>query len=153
MSIADPYRRTGRLQGACLCGAVQITVDGDYVAAIGACHCSRCQRSAGVMWAAFLASAAAVTVTGKVQRYASTAFSERAFCPVCGGNLWLRDSDSDGADYELMPALFPEAAEFPLISEIYTDCRPAYVPLAGSHATKTRAEWEASNRHVEGVTP
>jgi len=105
------------------------------------------------MWAAFLAEADAVTVTGPVTHYASTSFSERAFCKICGSNLWLRDSDDDSAAFELMPALFPEAAEFPLISEIYTDCRPAYVPLAGDHAQKTRAEWEAVNRHVEGDRP
>lgn len=104
------------------------------------------------MWAAFMAKASAVTVSGDVARYASTAFSERAFCPVCGSNLWLRDVE-DGADFEFMPALFPEAADFPLISEIYSDRRPAYVPLTGNHATRTRAEWEADNRHVEGDAP
>ena len=148
--MTDACRRTGRLEGACLCGAVQIRVEGDYVAAVGACHCGICQKSAGVLWAAFEASADAVTVTGDVARYASTPFAERTFCRVCGSNLWLRDTDDADAPYEFMPALFPEAAEFPLISEIYTDRRPAYVPLAGLHRTKTRAEWEAENRHVEG---
>jgi hypothetical protein len=90
---------------------------------------------------------------GEGARYASTPFAERAFCPVCGSNLWLRNTDDPAAEYELMPALFPEAAEFPLISEIYSDRRPAYVPLTGDHRTKTRAEWEAENRHVEGDMP
>jgi hypothetical protein len=148
--MIDAYRRTGQLSGRCLCGAVSLAIDGGYVAAVGACHCSKCQRSAGVMWAAFMADADAVTVTGKVATYASTPFAERTFCPVCGSNLWLRDGDDPKAAYELMPALFPEASAFPLISEIYTDCRPAYVPLTGDHRTKTRAEWEADNRHVEG---
>jgi hypothetical protein len=102
------------------------------------------------MWAAFMADADAVTVTGTWRPMPPRPFSERAFCPVCGSNLWLRDTDDPMAAYELMPALFPEAAEFPLISEIYTDCRPAYVPLSGEHRTKTRAEWEAENRHIEG---
>jgi hypothetical protein len=46
---ADDRRvsQTGRLSGACLCGAVHIAIDGHYVAAVGACHCSMCQRSAG----------------------------------------------------------------------------------------------------------
>lgn len=152
VSAADAFWRTGKMTGACLCGAVRIGVDGAYMGAVGVCHCGRCQRSAGVVWGAFAARSAAVTVTGQVARYASTAFSERAFCPVCGSNLWLRDTEDD-ADYELMPALFPEAAAFPLISEIYTDRRPAYVPLSGNHVTKTRAEWEAENRHVEGNMP
>jgi hypothetical protein len=151
--MIDAYRRSGQLSGSCLCGAVRLEIDGGFVAAVGACHCSICQRSAGVMWAAFMADADAVTATGEVTTYASTPFAERAFCPVCGSNLWLRDSDDPKAAYEFMPALFPEAAEFPLISEIYTDCRPAYVPLKGDHRTKTRAQWEAENRHVEGETP
>jgi hypothetical protein len=149
--MIEPYRRTGRLEGSCLCGGVKLGIDGNYVAGVGACHCSLCQKSAGVMWAAFEVSADAVSVTGEVARYNSTPFAERAFCPVCGSNLWLRDRDNDSAPYELMPALFPEAAAFPLISEIYTDCRPAYVPLRGRHTTRTRAEWEAGNRHVEGA--
>jgi hypothetical protein len=151
--MIDAYRRTGQMTGHCLCGAVTLSIDGNYIAAVGACHCSRCQRSAGVMWAAFEAEAEAVTVTGDVARYASTPFSERAFCPVCGSNLWLRNTDDPAAAYEFMPALFPEAAAFPLISEIYVDCRPAYVPLSGEHRTKTRAAWEAENRHIEGDMP
>lgn len=151
--MIDAYRKSGRLDGRCLCGSVRIRIDGDYVAAVGACHCGMCQRSSGTMWAAFSASREAVTVTGEVARYASTPFAERAFCPACGSNLWLRDTDDADADYELMPGLFPGAADFPLISEIYVDRRPAYLPLTGDHRTKTRAEWEADNRHVEGDLP
>ncbi|MFW5655845.1 MAG: GFA family protein [Roseicyclus sp.] len=147
------YRRTGRLDGRCLCGSVTIRVDGDHVAAVGVCHCTLCQRSSGLLWGAFEASAEAVTVTGEVTRHASTSFSERAFCPRCGSNLWLRDIGDDAAPYELMPALFPEAADFPLVSEIYIDRRPAYVPLTGDHRTATRAQWEAKNRHVKGDLP
>ncbi|MEX3017264.1 GFA family protein [Gymnodinialimonas hymeniacidonis] len=147
MSIADPYRTSGKLDGACLCGAVRITVDGDYIAAIGVCHCGICQRSNGVVWGAFQANADAVTVEGDVASYASTEFATRTFCPTCGSNLWLRDNE-EGAVYELMPALFPDAAGFPVISEIYTDCAPSYAALAGDHRRATKAEYEAKNRHV-----
>ncbi len=146
-----PHRRRGRLHGQCLCGAVTIAIGGDYIAAVGICHCGRCQRWAGLAWGAFVASAEAVA--GPVARYPSTPFAERAFCPRCGTHLWLRDRDAPAAEYELMPALFPQAAAFPLISEIYVDCRPAYVPLAGDHRTMTRADWEAQNRHIEGDLP
>lgn len=153
MSLAEGHRRTGQLDGACLCGAVQITVDGAHVAAVGVCHCSLCQRSSGLVWGAFEASADAVTVTGPVSRYASTPFSERAFCAVCGSNLWLRNTDAADAEYELMPALFPAARDFPLISEIYTDRAPAYASLSGDHRRATRAEYEARNPHLEGDMP
>ncbi|GAB5447154.1 GFA family protein [Gymnodinialimonas sp.] len=150
MSIADPYRTTGVLHGACLCKSVSITVDGDYIAAVGGCHCGICQKSNGVFWAAFQANADAVQVTGDVATYASTPFAERTFCPICGSNLWLRDTDDDAAVYELMPALFPDAAKFPLISEIYTDCAPAYATLSGDHRRATKAEYESKNPHIEG---
>ena len=67
--------------------------------------------------------------------------------------MWLRDTDRDGAAYGLMPGLLDGAAEFPLISEIYTDRAPAYAPLAGGHRRATRAEYEAKNRHIEGDQP
>jgi len=150
MSIVDPYRRTGRLSGRCLCGAVTLAVDGDYIAAIGACHCVMCQRWAGALYASFSASAEAVTVERPVTRYPSSHFAERAFCATCGSALWLRNTDKPDEDYELMPGLFPAAAEFPLISEIYTDRAPAYVPLAGDHARRTRAEYEAKAQCIKG---
>ncbi|MEJ6393341.1 GFA family protein [Gymnodinialimonas sp. 2305UL16-5] len=153
MSIADPYRRSGQLDGKCLCGSVGLHIDGDYVAAIGVCHCSNCQRSNGTAWGAFQASPDAVRITGNVARYASAPFAERVFCPVCGSNLWLRDTDAKDAPYEFMPALFPEAADFPLISEVYSDRAPAYASFAGDHRRVTRAEYEAKNPHVEGDMP
>ncbi len=152
-SWVDAYRRTDALTGQCLCGAVRVQVSGDHVAAVGVCHCGLCQQWSGTVWAAFEASPGAVTVTGEVARYASTPFSERAFCPRCGSHLWLRDTDDDTAPYELMPGIFAEAKEFPLISEIYTDRAPAYAPLSGDHRRATRAEYEAKNRHVEGDKP
>lgn len=149
MNIADPFLTKGRLEGACLCGSVRITVDGDHIAAIGVCHCGLCQRSNGVVWGAFQANEDAVTVQGDVTTYASTPFATRVFCPTCGSNLWLRDND-EGAVCELMPALFPEASDFPVVSKIYIDCAPAYAALAGDHRRATRADYEAKNPHIEG---
>lgn len=148
--LRDPYRRRGVLHGQCLCKSVSITVDGDYVAAVGACHCTMCQRSNGVLFAAFEASGDAVSFSGPVKCYASSSFSERAFCENCGSALWLRNTTPEDADFELMPGLFPDAHDFPLISEIYHDVAPAYVPLAGEHRRGTKAAYEAKNQIVEG---
>nr|WP_268821683.1 GFA family protein [Octadecabacter dasysiphoniae] len=139
------------MHGRCLCGDVRITVDGDYIAAIGACHCIMCQRNNGVVFAAFEASADAVSATGPVRTYASSEFAERTFCGTCGSPLWLRDTKGTYASaYELMPGLFADAAAFPLISEIYHDRAPAYVTLAGDHRRMTRADYEQKNLHIEG---
>jgi len=147
--LRAPYRRTGRLEGQCLCGSVTIKVDGDHVAALGACHCLMCQRWTGTVFMAFEAAAGSVSVTGPAVTHQTSGFAERAFCSTCGSALWLRNL-GDGADYELMPGLFPDAAAFPLVSEIYIDRAPAYVPLAGDHPRKTRALYEARNLFVEG---
>jgi hypothetical protein len=151
--VIDAHRRTGRLDGRCLCGAVSIRVDGAHVAAIGVCHCSMCQRWNGVLHGSFDAAPEAVDVEGAVTRYPATAFSERAFCPACGSHLWMRDTTEDGAAYELMPGLFPAARDFPLISEIYIDRAPVYIPLSGDHRRATRAEYEATHPHIEGDLP
>ena len=151
MSWIEAYRKTGRLEGRCLCGQVEITVDGPHLAAVGVCHCGMCQRWSGHTYGTFEAPPEAVTVTGEVARYASTDFAHRAFCPTCGTHLWMRNGE-DG-DYELQPGLFPQAAEFPLVSEIYTDKAPAYARLSGEHRRATQAEYEARNPHVEGDTP
>ena len=149
--VVEPFRRSGTLKGRCLCGSVTITVNGDYVAAVGACHCKMCQRSNGIIWAAFEASSDAVSATGPVQTYASSEFSERTFCGTCGSNLWLRDTAGRyDAGYELMPGLFEDAAHFPLISEIYHDRAPAYAAMAGGHKRKTRDEYEQKNLHIKG---
>ena len=143
------------LTGHCLCGAVTVTVAGEHDPRVGACHCRMCQRWSGGLFLCFNAKASAVTVTGEVARFRSSAFAERAFCPRCGSHLWFNDvkegAEPDG--YELMPGLFDEARAWPLRSEIYVDRAMASVHLAGEHRRKTRAEYEAKNRFVAGDTP
>ena len=137
------------MSGRCLRGAVT----GGHVAGAHACHCLMCQRWSGALHATFEADPNAVTVRGPVTRYASTQWSERAFCGTCGSHLWMRDTDDLAAVYELLPGLSKGAAAFPLISEIYTDRRPAYLPLSGEHRTKTRSEYERDNSAIEGDDP
>lgn len=138
----------GTLTGHCLCGAVTITVDGEHVPSPGACHCRMCQQWSGGMFMCFEAHANAVHVAGDVMRYASSRFSERAFCPSCGSHLWMRDIDQPDGNYELMPGLFDTAQDWPMRSEIYTD--RAIAPLAGDHPRATKAQYEAKNKFVEG---
>jgi hypothetical protein len=142
----------GAITGRCLCGAVTITVAGDHDPRVGACHCRMCQRWSGGLFLCFEADGSAVTVTGEVTRYRSSAFAERAFCPRCGSHLWFNDVE-DGASpqsYELMPGLFDAARIWPLRSEIYVDRAMESVHLLGDHRRKTRAEYEAENPFVDG---
>ena len=145
MSVAE-----GCLEGRCLCGDVTIIVNGAHDPRPGACHCRLCQRWSGGLFLCFNASQKAVTVTGPVTRFQSTAFAERAFCSNCGSHLWMRDLDGEDAGYDLMPGLFDAAVDWPMRSEIYTDRALACVRLAGDHRRATRAEYEAKNQHIKG---
>ncbi|MFN7595280.1 MAG: GFA family protein [Cereibacter sp.] len=140
-----------QLAGHCLCGAVTVRVAGPHDPRPGACHCRMCQRWSGGLFLCFSADAAGVTVDGPVTSYASSDFAERAFCPVCGSHLWMRDNT--GATYDLMPGLFDEARDQPLRSEVYADRAMASVRLQGDHRRATQAEYEQKNQHVAGVAP
>lgn len=140
------------MEGRCLCGAVEVTVRGGGVPQVSGCHCDLCRRWSGSMFTGFDVAPENVTATGEVARFASSHFSERVFCPVCGTHLWFRDTDGD-APFELSPGLFVEARDWPLDREVYADRAAAYLPLSGDHRRVTRADYERDNRFVDGDTP
>lgn len=142
-------KRQQGLTGACLCGGVTVAV-GRYRPDVSACHCRLCRVWAGGVQFGFEAPAEAVTVSGKVARYRASPFAERAFCPVCGSALWLRDDDGP---YEFLPGLFDGARDLPLVREVYADRAFACARLAGEHSRVTRAEYERDTPHVEGDMP
>ncbi|TCO69927.1 GFA family protein [Rhodovulum euryhalinum] len=138
--------RTTPLDGHCLCGAVHISAV-PRASSVSACHCSVCRRWSGAAIWCLDAAPTDVHVTGEVRTYRSSPFAERAFCPVCGTHLWIRD-DREG--YDLMPGLFEAASGFPLNHEVYADRAFAAVRLQGSHARISRADYEASHPFIEG---
>ena len=81
---------TTTYEGACFCGAVQVTVTGEPVAA-GYCHCSSCRSwSAAPVNAFTLWKPEAVKFTrggDKVGTYHKTEKSYRKYCTQCGGHL------------------------------------------------------------------
>lgn len=107
-----------------------------------------CLRWSGSVFLSFTAAADAVTVDGPVKRFQSTPFVERAFCVTCGTHLWMRNTQKDAEDYDLMPGLFDAAHDWPLHSEIYVDKAMASMRLEGNHRRKTEAEFEAENPHI-----
>lgn len=135
------------VDGACLCGAVRISVP-KAPGWVGACHCRMCQRWSGGVFLCFPADD--VQVTGDVSRFASSAFAERAFCPTCGSHLWMRDTSAPEGHYELMPGLFDAAKDWSLYSEVYADCAMASTQLNGAERKATRAAYESQNPHVQG---
>jgi hypothetical protein len=141
------------IEGSCLCGAVTIRLAA-HDPAVTACHCRMCLRWTGGPFAGFDAPVEAVSVSGDVTTYASSAFAERAFCPRCGSHLWFRDTVPAGRPYEFPPGLFPAADGFPLTREVYADRAPRWARFAGAHDRVGAAEYETDNPFVrEGDVP
>ena len=129
---------------------MRLVVDGAHEAGVGACHCGMCRRWSGGVFMVFTAEAGAVTAEGPVRRHASSGFAERAFCATCGSHLWFRETGDAGEPFELIAGLFPDAAGFPLISEIYADRAPAWARFEGDHPRRTAAAYEADFPSVAG---
>ncbi|QPH55771.1 GFA family protein [Pontivivens ytuae] len=135
--------------GQCLCGEIRISVRA-HADAVSACHCSLCRTWSGTIWMGLEAAPDAVTVEGTPRSYRSSSFAERAFCPTCGTQLWLRDDDGP---YELMPGLFPGSKSIPLTREVYADRTFAWAALAGEHTRVSATEYERKYPFVEGDQP
>ena len=92
------------LEGACLCGGVEYTVQDPE--GMGICHCTRCQRWTGSSLAAVLVDPSNFEVTkgqDLVGRYESE-LAPRHFCSNCGSSLY----DDLGAKYFVAAGLMRE---------------------------------------------
>lgn len=83
-------------RGACLCGAIRFTVEGDLPGP-DACHCSMCRKASGHYWASTDLPEARVRLEGvdKIRWYQSSAKVRRGFCSVCGSNLFWKPVSGD----------------------------------------------------------
>ena len=81
--------------GACFCGAVRFSVEGD-VGGVISCHCRDCQRLTGNYGALVVVDKAATTIEGEdaLRWYDTGPGSRRAFCATCGSRL-LKDKGTD----------------------------------------------------------
>ncbi len=76
-------------KASCLCGAVNITVEGKLPEA-DACHCTQCRKQSGHYWASIDVPTTAVSVSGEenVRWYQSSEKVRRGFCETCGSFLF-----------------------------------------------------------------
>ena len=76
-------------KGSCLCGAVQIEVDGDLPPP-DACHCSQCRKHSGHVFASTDVPRSAVSIRGgdNVNWFHSSERARRGFCAKCGSSLF-----------------------------------------------------------------
>ncbi len=90
----------GPFAGGCLCGAVRYECNAEPMMT-GNCHCKGCQKaSGGAFVPAFAVPADALTITGAVKYFETTAdsgsVSRRGFCPECGSRLFGGSSGMPG---------------------------------------------------------
>ena len=86
--------------GSCSCGAVTVTVNGDFEHAAQACHCSQCRKQSGHFLAAVNVRRSALQIDGleQVAWFRSSAEVERGFCSVCGATLFWKPT-MDGYEW------------------------------------------------------
>jgi len=76
-------------RGSCLCGAVTFEVSVPLPAP-DACHCSKCRKHSGHVFASTDVPRAAVAIRGEdhIAWYASSEKARRGFCRTCGSSLF-----------------------------------------------------------------
>lgn len=83
-------------KGSCLCGAVNITIEGDLPRP-DACHCAQCRKQTGHYLVSTDVPESALTVEGEdnVRWYQSSEKVRRGFCGTCGSTLFWNASTVD----------------------------------------------------------
>ena len=129
--IAEP------LTGKCLCGGVEITVTG-ALPQVDVCHCSMCRQWAGGPFGGIKGSSFTVTGEDHITAYRSSEWAERAFCRVCGSNLWYHFIPAD--HFSFVAGLFdlPEGTQ--ISEQIFVDEKPSWYDFAQKTPMKTGAE-------------
>ena len=123
--------------GSCLCGACTLTAKPAPEA--GTCHCSMCRKFSGGM---FIGVQCGDTLRfddgAPVKVYKSSDWGERLFCGACGSTIAWRSADGKMSAVSVM--LFDDPGQFPVVSEIFHDEKPASYALAGETHKMTGAE-------------
>ena len=80
--------------GGCECGAVRYEVTGTMRKVVY-CHCTQCQRMSGFYVAATACATEDLRLVSEsgLRWYKSSEIADRAFCEVCGSNLFYRASN------------------------------------------------------------
>lgn len=125
------------MKGACLCGAVTVTVPDNTQ--ISACHCGMCRRwGGGPLLVVHCGSDVQVEGADAVTTFASSDWAERAFCSCCGTHLYYRLVPAN--EYALAAGLFQDGPELMLEEEIYIDSKPSGYAFAGDAQKLTEAQ-------------
>lgn len=121
MNQSKPQKN--RLNGACLCKAVTVSIDAKCDD-MGVCHCPKCQIWSGSAFAE-VECGTDVSFTGveNISTFQSSSWAERGFCRTCGTHLFIRDNRTD--EYGIPPGLFEDKSNFKFNRQVFYDKKPA----------------------------
>lgn len=88
------------MKGSCNCGAIHFSVAPEANRAV-ACHCTKCRKQSGHVWASGQAAPDQISITGDVTWYKSSEKAKRGFCPTCGCFLFWQAHDEGAISFAL----------------------------------------------------
>ncbi len=139
--------------GGCLCGAVRFdarNVPDTY----GICHCPMCRRWTGSALLEVSVKTEDLTWLGteNIAVYDSSGWAERAWCKICGTNVYFRHTKEDKwfGSTDLPIGVFDDPNGFTLTHEIYVDQQPdSFAYAGGDHKRLSRDEVLELNPDLE----
>ena len=116
------------MQGSCMCGAVTYTISGN-IRSIVACHCTQCRKTSGHYVAATQVHRDNIDVQGEssLSWYQSSASAERAFCRICGSQLFW--SEFNSTNISVMAGTLDGPTRLRLDRQICTETKGNYYTL------------------------
>jgi len=129
--------------GSCMCGAVHYTLD-DAPDEFGACHCSMCRKWSGGIYLGATAAPDAIRFKGaeNITTYTSSPWAERAFCKICGSNLYYRVTapGPQHGTYHFGFGTLDTAGDAKLTGELFIDLKPSGYSFAEPTHAMTEGE-------------
>ena len=142
--------------GRCLCGAVRFDAR-NTPATYSICHCEQCRRWTGSALLEVSVKTEDLTWHGaeNIAVNATSDWAERAWCSVCGTNLYFRHTKQDKwfGSTDLPIGIFDDPNGFVLTHEIFVDQKPdCFAYASDGHKRLSRADVLALNPDLEDKT-
>ncbi len=126
-----------RIDGKCLCGAVQITAT-PQLKHLGACHCTTCRTwGGGPFFAVDCGTEIEIKGQKDIQVYNSSDWAERGFCKSCGTHLFYRLKES--GQYIVSAGIYIEKT-FEFDHQVFIDEKPEYYEFSNQTQNMTGPE-------------
>lgn len=125
-----------------MCGAVRIA-GWAKEPKVAACHCEMCRRWSSGPY--FEVSCENVIFEGKdnIAKIRSSGWAERAFCKLCGSNLYYHLIGS--SEFQISAGLLDDQSDLRLALQVFVDKKPPFYTLAGKTEIMTAEQVYAAH--------